>query len=144
MLIIFAGLPGTGKSTLAKALAERLSATYVRIDTIEQALHAVGSLKGPMTVEGYVIGYRVAEDNLRLGRLVVADSVNPIPITRDAWLDVAVRAGAKAVEVEVICSDKVEHRCRAESRTVDIPGLVPPTWAAIEGRDYAPWAGRIS
>ena len=31
------------------------------------------------------IGYAVAEDNLRLGRTVVADSVNPVKLTRDAW-----------------------------------------------------------
>jgi predicted kinase len=38
ILIIFGGLPGTGKTTLAKALAHRLSAAYLRIDTVEQAM----------------------------------------------------------------------------------------------------------
>lgn len=38
MLIIFSGLPGSGKSTIAQALAKQLNAFYLRIDTIEQAI----------------------------------------------------------------------------------------------------------
>ena len=44
-LIIFGGLPGTGKTTLARKLANDLGATYLRIDTIERALR--GSHVGP-------------------------------------------------------------------------------------------------
>ncbi len=36
MLIIFSGLPGSGKSTIARTLSERLNAVYLRVDTIEQ------------------------------------------------------------------------------------------------------------
>ncbi len=44
------------------------------------------ALNGP---EGYIVAYRLAEHNLRLGLAVVADSVNPIEITREAWRAVA-------------------------------------------------------
>ena len=37
-LLIFGGLPGTGKSTIARLLAARLGAVWLRIDSIEQAL----------------------------------------------------------------------------------------------------------
>lgn len=83
-LIIFAGLPATGKTTLARLLAGRLGATYLRIDTIEQALRGCGSFAGPMDDVGYRIAYAVAADNLRAGQSVVADSVNPLRIAREA------------------------------------------------------------
>jgi predicted kinase len=134
LLISFAGLPGTGKSTIARALADKLGAVWLRIDTIEQALG--GGIKGP---EGYLVGYALAADNLRLGRTVIADSVNPLSITRDAWRDVAQRAGVHCIEIEVICSDTAKHRRRVETRTVDVEGLKLPTWADVIGRDYAAW-----
>ena len=43
------------------------------------------------------------------------------------------------VEVEVVCSDAVEHRRRVESRTTDIDGLPLPTWVDVEHRDYEAW-----
>src|ERR1700749_1509087 len=138
MLIVFGGLPGTGKSTIARQLAERLRATYIRIDTIEQTLRACGTLPGGVVTEGYAVGYRMAEDNLRLARTVVTDSVNPLAVTRDAWVAAATRAKARVLEVEVICSDTREHRRRGETRAGDIPGLVLPRWDSVQRRNYEP------
>jgi hypothetical protein len=44
--------------------------------------------------ECYVLGYRIAEGILRNGVGVVADSCNPIEITRVAWEAAAVNSGA--------------------------------------------------
>ncbi len=89
---------------------------------------------------GYAIACAICETNLAPGRVVVADCVNPLPITRAAWRDVATRTAAPLVEVEVVCSDEAEHRRRVESRESDIPGLIAPTWAAVIARDYEPWS----
>jgi predicted kinase len=139
MLIIFGGLPATGKTTLARKLAQQLDATYLRIDTIEQALRDAAKEGQEINEEGYRVAYAVAEDNLRLGRTVISDSVNPIRLSRDAWIDVAHRAQARAVEVEVICSDLQIHRQRVEARIVDIRGLKLPTWEKVISREYDPW-----
>ena len=139
MLIAMAGLPGTGKSTLAAGLAERLHGVWLRIDTIEQAIRDSFVLAGEVGPAGYLVGYAIAATNLRLGHVVVADSVNPIAITRDAWRDVARAAGARLAEVEVVCSDPVEHRGRIETRTIDVAGLVPPTWQEVMRRERDPW-----
>ena len=53
------------------------------IDTIEQAIRDSGVLAGAVGPAGYIVGYGIAETNLRLGHVVIADSVNPISITRN-------------------------------------------------------------
>ncbi len=137
MLYIFSGLPGTGKTALSRHLAHEQQAVHLRIDTIEQALREAGGfVTGP---EGYVIAYGIAEDNLRLGLRVVADSVNPVQITRAAWRNVATRANVPFVEIEVICSDEAEHRDRVTTRPTDIAGFKLPTWDEIASRTYEPW-----
>ncbi|RWY70992.1 adenylyl-sulfate kinase [Rhizobium leguminosarum] len=142
MLIIFGGLPGSGKTTVARALAERLNAVHVRVDTIEQAIRASGIADdaGPA---GYIVAYGIAGDNLTLGRTVIADSVNPLRITRSAWLSVAQAAGVTSAEVEVVCSDKAEHRNRVETRPTDVEGLVKPTWQETSERAYDEWHDAI-
>ena len=141
MLIVLSGLPGTGKTTIARTLATELAAVYLRIDSIEQSIRDAGrSVEG----EGYSVAHAVAEDNLRLGRTVVADCVNPWPLTRGEWRAVAARAGVRAVDVEIVCSDPGEHKRRVETRTADITGHRLPTWQEVVERDYRPWdAGRI-
>ena len=138
-LIVFAGLPGTGKSSIARGLAKRLGAVWLRIDSIEQAIRE--SAIAPESVEdaGYRAAYAVAGDNLRLGRDVIGDSVNGWMLTRNAWRDVGLRTGAQVVEVEIQCTDRDEHRRRVEARASEVPGLILPDWRAVIERDYHAW-----
>lgn len=139
MLIVFGGLPGVGKTTIARELARRTGAVHLRIDSIEQTIRDSGTAIDPMTDLGYRIAYAVAEDNLRLGRTVIADCVNPLRITRDAWFDVARRARVHSLEIEITCSDLEIHRARVENRVADVPGLTLPAWPDVVSREYEPW-----
>jgi predicted kinase len=136
ILIVFGGLPGAGKTTHSRELTRRLTATYIRVDAIEQTLRAAGHDVGPM---GYVIANALAAENLRLGRMVVADCVNPVPASRDGWRQTAMQSSARIAEIEVICSDVALHRQRAEARKSDIAGHTLPSWQDIVGRHYQPW-----
>ncbi|MFZ1990757.1 MAG: AAA family ATPase [Alphaproteobacteria bacterium] len=143
MLIIFGGLPGTGKTTLARLLAGKLGAVYLRIDTIEYAIAPAEDIA--IGEEGYRVAYAVAEDNLRLGLTVVADSVNAIEITRAAWRAVGERAQVKTIEVEIKCSDRAEQRRRVEARaqTDDVSGIMASAWAKVENRKIEPWNAKV-
>ena len=138
-MLIFAGLPGTGKTAIARELARQLGAVYLRVDSIEQALRNSQLLSGPLNDTGYRVGYALAEDNLCLGHTVIADSVNPLKLTRDAWIAVANRANARAIEVEITCSDLEQHRARVETRLSDIAGFTLPSWQQVAAREYEAW-----
>ncbi len=136
-LFIFAGLPASGKTTLAQHLAADLNAVYLRIDTIEQAIGELCDFQ--VEGEGYRLAYRVAADNLRLGLSVVADSCNAIELTRREWEGVAQAEGAEYVNVEVVCSDSSEHRRRVENRANSVPNMKLPTWDEVAAREYHSW-----
>lgn len=140
MLIVLAGLPGSGKTTVAREIVARLPAVYLRIDSIEQALVSAKVLAGEVGPAGYVVAYEVARSNLALGLTVVVDCVNPLPVTREAWRAVATSTPSRVLEVEIVCSDAAEHRRRVAHRKADIPGHVLPDWASVLRHDYEPWA----
>ena len=142
VLVVVGGLPATGKSTVATALARRTSAPYLRVDRIEQAIVAWSTLSHPVGPVGYAVAHAVAGEQLELGLDVIVECVNPTALTRDAWVETAEAAGAELVEVEVICSDTDEHRRRSEVRSSDVEGLLKPTWTAILEREYEPWLRR--
>jgi predicted kinase len=140
VLVVVGGLPATGKSTIAGILAGQTKTPYLRIDRIEQAIVAWSPLSHPLGPVGYAVAYELAREQLQLGLDVIVECVNPIPLTRDSWLRTADEAGARIVEVEVVCSDEFEHRRRVETRTSDVEGLLPPTWSAVVSREYEPWS----
>lgn len=92
ILYIFSGVPGSGKTTIAKEIVKKIGAAYCRPDTIEQGLRDICSytLSGG---EGYRLTHRIVEDNLRLGVSVIVDCCNPWELTRTEWQDVAINAG---------------------------------------------------
>ena len=140
VLVILGGLPATGKSTVASELNKGGAFSYVRIDALEQALRDSGEMQARgVQGAGYMVGYAVAGNLLDGGNDVLVECVNPIEVTRAAWRDVAASHGAGLLEVELFCSSGKVHRARAESRTITVPGLTPPTWEEIEAREFEPW-----
>ncbi len=136
-LYIFSGLPAVGKTTLAKKLSNSIKATYLRIDTIEQGMRDLCHFK--VEGEGYRLAYQLAKDNLTVGNNVVADSCNPTQLTRREWQEVATKANAYFINIEIVCSDKEIHKKRAISRNADVSNLILPSWQDIIKREYDKW-----
>lgn len=136
LLLVFSGLPGVGKTTLARRVVPLLNCVYLRVDEVEAPL-----IRSNIDVGG--LGYEalagIARSNLELGGNVAVDLVNPLPLTRAMWRDVAARTGAKLFTVECVLADREEHRRRVVSRSADLEGIAPPTWAEVEAREYIPW-----
>lgn len=95
MLIVISGLPATGKTTFAAALAQHTSAVHLSVDAVEDALLRAGQDPGWITgVAAYEAVGAAAQQNLALGHVVVVDAVNDSEAARQTWRDAAGRAGS--------------------------------------------------
>lgn len=144
MLIAMAGLPGSGKSTIADILGARLNSPVVSVDPIESAILSAGiDSDQPTGLAAYLVAETIAESVLESGQSVIVDAVNAVDPAREQWVELAQRRGEQLRFIEVICSDPEIHRQRLESRNRELPHVVEPTWHAVEQSldEYGPWAG---
>lgn len=138
-LIVFAGLPGVGKTTIPRLVAHRLHAALIRIDAIEAAVVSCGLASAPVGPIGYVVAHQMTAGCLAVGTPVVIDAVNPVSDARVGWRALVATPRTRLVLVEVVLGNEVEHRRRVEARRSDLPGLVVPAWTDVQNSDYLSW-----
>ena len=144
MLIAMAGLPGSGKSTIADVLGERLGATVVSVDPIESAILSAGiDNDQPTGLAAYLVAEKIAEFIIHSGQSAIVDAVNAVDAAREQWVALARRRGEALRFIEVICSDPELHKQRLAARNRVLPYFVEPSWHAVEQSldEYSPWAG---
>lgn len=144
-MIVFAGLPGVGKSAVADGVARALGHPILSVDPIEEGMAEAGI--APSFTRGlaaYLVAARSARHVLELGQGVIVEAANAEPEGRAVWHDVGNLTGASPVWVHVICSDPTLHRARLEGRTPAYPGVDEPTWEAVSARNagFADWDER--
>ncbi|WP_027247640.1 AAA family ATPase [Phaeobacter inhibens] len=139
VLICFSGLPGVGKSTIARRLSKKSGAIWLRLDEIETAMRKSHMEPVDLADAGYAAAQVMAKAALSQGYLVIADCVNPIALTREQWRKVSQDVGVAHLDIALTCSDPVQHRCRVETRKPDVSGQNLPTWDAVEQRCFEPF-----
>ena len=139
---MLSGLPGSGKSYFAQALALDLRAVIVSVDPIEDAMIRSGL---PMSFEtgvaAYQVGATVAAAQLCNGFTVIADAANYLEVGRAIWRMVADEAGVPLKAIELTCSDADLHRTRLEGRRRGFGAYPEPSWDDIVRRasEVEPW-----
>ena len=138
VLVVTAGLPGSGKSTIAEIVAGRLGATAISVDPIEAAILRAGiDADQPTGLAAYLVAEKMAEQALLGGHSVVVDAVNAVEPARLQWRELAERCGVKLRVIETVCGDEELHAERLAKRT----GIVAAYAVEQSIEDYAEWKG---
>ena len=143
--IVFSGLPGTGKSSLAEALGRESGIPVFAKDWLESTLLRSGLKptmeEKPLGYAGYELLTMLAERQLMLGQSVILDSVAGSQTIRSRWRELAGQYQAAWRVIECTCSDESLHRLRLKERKRNIPGWHELEWSDVEKvkQYYSPW-----
>ena len=148
VLVLVGGLPATGKSTVAGALADRFGMAVLSSDRVRKEFAGLGpdrratigyreGIYSPeQTRATYAELLRRAEGLLGMGESVVLDA---------SWADAGNRSAARGL-AERCRADLVERCCRAPAEVAAVrmaerigPSDADPVIAARMAQDMAPW-----
>jgi predicted kinase len=140
LLVLVTGVQGTGKSTVAEAIARMLGSAVLAHDWAMSGLRPYRELQitlDEMRPPGHrVVGWSIltalARLQVRQGRSVVLDGVARSPEI-ERCQETARSEGARLVVVETYCSDVALHRSRVEGRQRSIPNWYELDWPHVKG-----------
>lgn len=141
-LVVFTGLPGTGKSTLAEHAGQLLGSPVFSKDVLEATLWRSGiGREANSGFASYELLTTLAQEQLRRRQSAILDSVATFERIRSTWRSLAHEHGAAFKVVECTCSDEGLHRARLVGRQRCIPGWYEVTWEEVERvrRSYEAW-----
>ena len=145
-LILFSGLAGTGKSTLAQALARGLKIPVISFDYfIDHALprHVLTDPGNWTNQDVFEMMNKLAEQQLSLGVSVILDAVYFSQESRDSVRAPAKKQDARFHVIHAFCSDKNIWRERVVRRAENSsPNETPAQWDSImaELDKFQPWS----
>jgi predicted kinase len=121
--VVLCGLPGTGKSTLAELVADKLAAPSFAFDWFLGALTPFGVVRPDNAAPlGNQLMTSALARQVRAGQSAVLDAGGFEHAERARWQAITEHFGGRFIGVECVCPDEAVHRRRVESRHRDIPG----------------------
>lgn len=139
-LVLFSGMPGSGKTTLARQASRQLKLPIFSKDRIQRVLrdhHLADEHSG----DGYYIILDMADEQLSLGVSVILDATFPLDHFRLVASEIAARHKAKFCAIYCHCSDDAVWEARMQSRVQYVPGWKPVGWDVVlrMRQYYQPW-----
>ena len=141
-LVVLSGLPGSGKTAIAEALAREIGAPVFAKDWLEAPILQSGAVaRDQLGMIGYALLTTLARRQLAFGQSAILDSVASLPGIRSAWRELAREYEADWRVIECVCSDEAVHRERLGARRREIPGWPELEWSEVERVRgyYAAW-----
>ncbi len=139
-LILFTGMPGSGKTTLARMVARHLKLPLFSKDRVQRILRD-HHLAAENTGDGYYIILDMADEQLSLGVSVILDATFPLDHFRTVASEMAIRHQARFCAFYCYCSDDAEWHRRMTDRVQYVPGWKPVGWDDVlrMRQYYQPW-----
>jgi predicted kinase len=155
-LIVFSGLMGTGKSTLARELSFELGLDMITSDILRKELAGLskterrwdeyneGIYTADFTGKTYGEMFRRAEDILRKGQSVILDASFSRKEERFRAMDLARKTGAEISFFRAVCSDEtVRERLRERESDTSEPSDGRWELYSRQKRDFDPFVSPL-
>lgn len=130
VLIMLCGLPATGKSYLARRLAERMPFVIVETDFVRKILFSPPTYSAQESGLVHRVCHALMEKLLQCGSRVIFDATNLVEFHREKVYRLARVASAKLFVVQTVAPEAVVRE-RLEKRKVarDPDDISDATWA---------------
>jgi predicted kinase len=131
LLVALKGMPGSGKSTLGRALSKHLGWPIIDKDDVKDLIDGHSDDSGTLA---YSVMFNIARRQLQQGLSVICDSPLTYASLYEQARQLATETGATLVVLECVCSDEEEWRRRVDARReAGLPMHHMSSWEKLQG-----------
>ena len=137
LLILVGGLPATGKTWFAQALAERLGAVHINSDEMRTKLRLRGKYDLASKQQVYDAMCKSGDHALKNGKSVIVDSTFYKKKLRQAWQELAAKHNADCHFIEItvpeaVAFERLKHKRKDSEADREVYLKIKAAWEEIE------------